>query len=62
VSHKFNEGQVVFVKIGDRPLVEMVVLERLEGLLYRLDWSHSGFNSLLNSVRIPEKSICEKPA
>lgn len=57
MTHKFSEGQTVFVKIGNRLLLEMVVLECLEGLMYRLDWSGSGFNSLLNAVRIPEKSI-----
>jgi hypothetical protein len=61
VNHKFQRGQTVFVRIGSRPPLEMVVIECLEGLMYRLDWSLSGFDPLLNAVRIPEKSIFGSP-
>ncbi len=61
MNHKFQRGKIVFVRIGSRPPLEMVVIECLEGLMYRLDWSRSGFDSLLNTVRVPEKSISGSP-
>jgi hypothetical protein len=61
MSAQFEAGQTVWLKIGTRPLVGVKVLEKLDGDMYRLDWAPSGFNPLLNSVRIPAKSIFTEP-
>ena len=59
MMHKFKKGDLVLVKIGERK-VEMRVVDLIEGLLYKLDWTLCGYNPLLNTVRIPEKSLIEK--
>lgn len=53
----YEENSVVVIKIGERPPMNIKVLKRLEGNLYLLDWGSCGFNSLLNTVRIPVTSI-----
>lgn len=53
----YEENGVVVVKIGERPPMNIRVLKRLDGDFYLLDWGACGFNSLLNTVRIPAASI-----
>lgn len=61
MNNQFDVGQTVWLKIGARPPVGVKILEKLDGGMYLLDWSASGFNPLLNSVRIPAKSIFAEP-
>jgi len=57
VKQVYEENGAVMVKIGERPPMTIRVLKRLDGDFYLLDWGACGFNSLLNTVRIPVDSI-----
>ena len=59
MMHKFKKDDLVLVKMGERKL-EMRVIDLADGLFYRLDWTLCGYNSLLNTVKIPEKSLIKK--
>lgn len=52
---------MVWLKIGDRPAMNIRIVKRLEGDRYRLDWGQCGFNSILNTVSIPAKSLSAEP-
>jgi hypothetical protein len=58
---KRSVGDIVWLKIGDRPPMKTRVLECLAGDLYLLDWGSCGFNAILNTVRIPGKSLHSEP-
>lgn len=59
---KYNVGDKVFVKIGERPLVPFTIVERVnrKGPHYKFDWAEHGFNAILNTVAVPECSILHK--
>lgn len=59
MSQVYEKDSLVVIKIGQRPPLKIRVLERLDGDFYLLDWSECGFNSLLNTVRIPATSLSE---
>jgi hypothetical protein len=54
---KHSAGDFVWLKIGGRPPIKMMIVECLEGDMYFLDWGSCGFNAILNTVRIPGKSL-----
>ena len=54
-------GDFVWIKIGERPPMEIRVIERTKDDRYLLDWGSCGFNSLLNTVRIPSSSLRGAP-
>lgn len=56
---KYKIGDKVLVKIGDRPLIPFTVLACLnrDGPHYQFDWAEHGFNAILNTVAIPERSV-----
>lgn len=53
----FEQGQMVWIRIGVRPPLNIRIVEVLDDGFYRLDWGSCGFNALLNTVRIPASSI-----
>lgn len=56
---KYNVGDRVLVKIGNRPLIKFAVLECVTRNTphYRFDWAEHGFNAILNTVAVPESSV-----
>jgi len=57
----YSEGQTVWVKIGERSPMQMRVLEKLAGGMYRLDWTLSGFSEVLNTVKVSGSSMSSEP-
>jgi hypothetical protein len=62
-TYKYRVGQVVTLKIGERPLLHLKVLERADrrGPHYKLDWGSCGYHELLNTIAVPER-VLNKPA
>jgi hypothetical protein len=58
---KRSVGDFVWLKIGERPPIKMMIVECLGDDLYFLDWGSCGFNAILNTVRIPGKSLRSEP-
>lgn len=58
---KHSKGDFVWLKIGSRPPMRIMIIETLNDDFYLLDWGSCGFNSLLNTVRIPGKSLRTEP-
>lgn len=56
---KYGVGDLVVVVIGSRPPMELRVLGCVDrsGPHYMLDWTVCGFDSVLNTVAIPEGSL-----
>lgn len=57
--HKFEINEFVHLRVGSR-ILKTIILEKLaekEGLFYKLNWEICGYNKILNTVRISEKSI-----
>jgi len=57
--HKFEINEFVHLRIGNR-LLKTIILEKVsqkEGLFYKLNWEICGYNKVLNTVCICEKSI-----
>jgi len=58
VPYKYEVGQVVRVLIKSRDPFLTNVVERVAGKpFYRIDWAPGGFNPILNTVAIAEKSL-----
>jgi hypothetical protein len=58
--HKYEEGDIVWVKVGNRDPFQTKILEKVirnNGCFYRVEWSAGGFNELLNTVAISENSL-----
>lgn len=58
--HKYEEGDVVWVKVGSRDPFQTTILEKVkrkDGFFYRIEWTTGGFNELLNTVAISENSL-----
>jgi hypothetical protein len=58
---KFKAGDLVWMRIGERPPVRIRVLGVADNGLYLLDWSSCGFNALLNTVRISGRRLSLEP-
>jgi hypothetical protein len=58
-AYKYNVGDRLLLKIGNRPHLVVPVIEQLtrKGPCYKIDWTEHGFNQLLNTVPIPEASF-----
>lgn len=56
---KYIVGDKILLKIGSRPEMMFSIIAVMSGkkISYRVDWTEHGFNDLLNTVSIPEKSI-----
>lgn len=61
MTRKYKRNQMVWLKIGDRPAINIKVVDKVDNDHYLLDWGGCGFNSILNTVRIPFKSLSLKP-
>lgn len=60
MNNKFNVGDTVLVQIGNRPTLNLKVLNivmREEKAHYYLDWAGAGWHHLLSTVAIPESTI-----
>ena len=57
--HKYSVGDRLLLKIGNRPNLVVLVIETLtrNGPYYRINWAEHGFNSVLNTVGLPERSF-----
>lgn len=58
---KHNKGDFVWLKIGRRPPLKIMILDTAGCGMYFLDWGSCGFNPLLNTVRISGNSLRKKP-
>lgn len=57
---KYNPGDKLLLKIGSRPPLAFTVLAAVTDRQkphYTVDWAEHGFNTLLNTVPIPEQSF-----
>ena len=56
---KYKIGDRVALKIGERPVMHFAVVGCVmrKEPHYCLDWAEHGFNAILNTVAIPEKSV-----
>lgn len=57
MAHKYKVGDTVTLKIGERPLLHIKVIEkvmRAKKPHYLLNWAAAGYHELLNTVAIPE--------
>jgi hypothetical protein len=57
MGKKHRVGDFVWLRIGSRPPMKIMVVERLKDDFYLLDWGSCGFNALLNTVKISGKSL-----
>lgn len=58
---KHNKGDFVWLKIGIRPPMKIMVINALNDDFYLLDWGSCGFNAILNTVKICGKSLRTRP-
>jgi hypothetical protein len=58
-DYKYNVGDTVVLRIGERAPLHVVVLERVmrRGPQYKLDWAKGGYHELLNTIFVPERSL-----
>jgi hypothetical protein len=54
---KHRVGDFVWLRIGERPPMKIMIVECLKDDFYFLDWGSCGFNAILNTVKIPGKSL-----
>ena len=57
---KYTVGQTVVLKIGSRPPLRVEILEclmRRKKPHYKVNWEKVGWNAMLNTIAIPEKSL-----
>lgn len=59
MKHKYKIGDVVTLKIGDRPLLHIKVIELVnrKGPHYKLNWEQCAYHPLLNTIAIPERVL-----
>ena len=61
-SFKYEVGDFVILKIGDKRFINCQILERIKKekkSYYRVDWTLSGHQQILNSVFVCETAIKE---
>lgn len=57
---KYKVGEVVTMKIGERPPIRVEILEcvmRQQRPHYKVNWEKAGWNGMLNTVAVAEKSL-----
>ena len=65
MTPRYKPGDRLALKIGDRPVMVVTVLDVVAAKTmprYKIDWAAHGFNSILNTVSIPETSFSGRAA